>query len=180
MFAFVGIVRFNVDIQADMPAGCGRQFVVQAGQIARDQGKQVAGFWVGVMPDSIVAGMTCAIGFGVPGLLRVAVRQQHRVFHPVGQYGDCVDGQYVRAVREKGDLPKALGLALGAEVSSGLIQAHQRGIAGRADSDDRGNLAFIWSILDSQVGVCQLIPGFVQWLTVQRDGLQHQLLAVQF
>src|SRR3546814_18154695 len=86
------------------PAHSG-EAVVERLEIARDQGKEIAGLWERVFP----------LGPAVSLRYAIAVRQQHRKARLVGAHSHPVAAQHIGAVREKGDAEKAFGLALGAE-----------------------------------------------------------------
>ena len=68
------------------------------------------------------------------GIDQVAVGQEDRTAAAVGANGGSEAGQDVGAVKIVGDLAKALGLALGAEIAAGQVKALQSGIGPGIDA----------------------------------------------
>ena len=57
MFTLMGILFFNKKLQRDIAAGKSSMEVFNFEQITCDQGKQIAGFFKGIMPDCIVTAL---------------------------------------------------------------------------------------------------------------------------
>ena len=114
VLGFVHVAGAHVHLQQVLTPGARQDALLAAHQLARHQGKQVAGFFVRVDPGGKVPPLI-ARAFQRPLRHQVAVGQQHRVLVPVGAQRHGVAGHHVWAVQKVGDTPKTLGLALGKE-----------------------------------------------------------------
>ena len=112
-------VGWRIDDERHFAAGACDEGVAQGREVARDQREQVARLGEGVFPSHRAA--TVAHRF----VYQIAVGQHHRMRVGVGGDGGGEARQHVGPVRVVRDVPKALGLALGAIPAAGFVQALQ-------------------------------------------------------
>ena len=160
--ALVPVPGLHVEPQVHLPARGGGVAVLQADQVPRHQGEQVAGFLVGIVPAHPVA----AAG-GLALRHQVSVGQEHRKGRLVRLDGGDEGGHHVRPVQIVCDAAKAFGLALGTVHALGSIQALQGGV-----------------VLGPQAGLHLQLeaarhPGNGQGFLVPPVALRRQRLAVQ-
>ena len=174
MLAFSQVLLLHIDAQADVAATAGAKAVLDVVQVAGDQGEQVGGFRMGIVPGGPVPAL--------PGVLarnQVAVAEQHRVARAIGLNRDGEHRHDIGPVRVKADLAKPMGLALGAEHAVGLVQSLQRGIVLGSDARTALELERRRHRFDFQPLFCQLIVAGFQRAAVYGQRQQFQFLPVQ-
>ena len=174
MFGLVQIARAHVDLQQVFRARARDDALLARHQVAGDQGKQVAGFFVRVVPGGVVASALQIARFE-----QVAVGQQHRPARLVGAQGDGVGGHHVGAVEEVGDAPKTLGLALGEEVAAAHEQAHEPAVLFRVAGGEQLQLEGL--VTGGQVFQHQgvAVQAEAATLAVQQHAREVELVAMQ-
>ena len=110
-------------------AAHGREVSCDAAEAAADEGEEIGGLGVRVVPDGVMP----VRAVDAPALDQVAVAEQHRRLVAVRLDPGGVDGQHVGTVEEIGDAAEAFGLALGAVIAARAVEAHQLGVRGRVD-----------------------------------------------
>ena len=139
VFGLVHVTGTHIDLQQMLLAGARRNALFAADQQARDQGKQIAWFFMRVHPGRKVA---ILIAGAVQRALghQVAVAEQHRIFMLIGAQGDGVTGHHIGAVQKIRDAAKALGFTLGKERFIADVQTHQLGVLERSTGGENFQL----------------------------------------
>ena len=118
----------DIDAELDAPPRHGDEFVADVGEIAGDDGEEVAGLLERIAPDREVPAR--------PRLARrfeIAVGEQHRRFGLVRLEPHAIGREHVGPIEEIGDAAEAFGLALRAIGRARAIEPHQLGVGGRIE-----------------------------------------------
>ena len=110
---------------------------------------------------------------------QITVGQERRVTGFLSDQGGREHRHHVGAVQEIGDVAESLGLALGAEIPAGLIKPFQRSVVLGANAGHNIQFKFRWWIGQGQMVVIDLITVSGERRSVQRQGDQFQMLAIQ-
>ena len=116
------LAGLDVDAQIHLAPGRGGEVGGVGGEIAADEGEQVAGLGVRVAPHRVVP----LSAVERAALERIAVGEQHGGLVAVGLDAGGVGGEHVGAIEEVGDAAEALGLALRAVDAAREVEAGQR------------------------------------------------------
>ncbi|MCC2665994.1 MAG: hypothetical protein K0S35_3916 [Geminicoccaceae bacterium] len=174
VLAFRDLVRLGVDLERNPAARGGGEAVRELAEPTGDQGEQIAGLGERVFPQrEVTAPFELALADPI------AVGEQHRTALPVGLDPHSVARHDVRPVGKVGDLAKAFGLALGAEVAARQIQALERGIALGVDADPGLEPAGVGQLMDGQMIVVDAVAVGAERLAVQLHPEQLELLAIE-
>ena len=123
------LALLDVDPERDLAAfGC-REAVVDPAEIAADDGEEITGLGMRIVPDSVMA--PCARNSS--RFDRIAVAEQQRRFRAIGLDPRPVDGHHIRPVQKVADAPETIGLALRAIDAVRPVEPHQFGIGRRVD-----------------------------------------------
>ena len=125
--------------------------ILDAGEIAGDQREQVTGLWKRVVPADPVT----ITGFAA--IDTIAIRQQQRTGAALGMDFGAEHGHHVGSIQVVGNVAKALGFALGAEITVGQVEAFQAGIGGGIDLDFAADLETVGKRADRQAIITQPI-----------------------
>ena len=118
----------DIDAERDAPPRHGDEGVGDVGEIAGDDGEEIAGLLERIAPHRPV---TAALRFA--GAFEIAVGEQHRRLGLVRLQPHAIGREHVGPVRKVGDAAEAFGLALGAIGGAGAVEAHQLGVGGRIE-----------------------------------------------
>ncbi len=129
--AAVLLAVLDIDAERDVPPRGGDEAVFDHAEVAGDHGEEIRRLRERVVPDGEMA----AVG-EVAEVDQVAVGEQHRRFRLRRLDPRGVDREHVRPVGKIGDAAEAFGLALGAPVAAGTVEAHQLGVRRRVDVGD--------------------------------------------
>src|SRR5665213_4454790 len=117
MGAFVLVAAAHPDSQRELAARASGEAVLQRDEIAGDQGEQVAGLWMRVVPGDVLLFPLAA------RLAGISVGQQDRIALLVGDDPHPEARRHVGPVDKIGDAAKALGFALRAEIAARGVEA---------------------------------------------------------
>src|SRR5471032_2355154 len=174
VLALVDVFRLDIDAQGHFALVHGGKGVFDAPQVTGHQRKQVRRLHERVFPGRPMP----VVAFRATGN-RVAVGQQHREVVFFGADGGGELAHHVRAVEVIGDLTEALGLALGAEHATGLVQAFQLGVGFRVDAHRAVHRELRALGLQGQVFGGQLVISGRQLGVFKLERQQLQQLTVQ-
>ena len=171
----VDVFRLDIDAQRHLATTHGGEAILDAPQVAGNQREQVSRLLERVFPGRpVTAALLAAAGN------RVAVGEQHRIAMLFGAERGGEFTHHVGAIEVVGNLAEALGLALRTEHAAGLVQAFQRGIAFRVDTHAAVDDELLVRRLQAQLAVAQLVITRHQYLVIQFQLQQLQLLAIQY
>ena len=123
MLGFAQVTGAHPHLQQVRRATAADDLLLARHQLARHQGEQVAGFFVRIDPQGVVA------PFGQRALFhQVAVGEQHGVAGLVRAQQHAVAGHHIGAIQKVGDAPKAFSFALREEGAVADVQARQLGV----------------------------------------------------
>ncbi len=174
MVALIQIMRLDIDLQGDIATRCGREAVLDPAQVAGHQCEEITGLRKGILPrDQVSTIRQQAL------LDPVAVGQEHGKALAIGDQRRPKASHDIGAIQEVGDSPETLGLALGTEHPTGLVQPLQSRVEIRVNAHARVEPESIrHAFQDERVGL-DAILGRQQRMTVDRHRVQIQLLAVE-
>ena len=125
----VFLAGLDIDGELDLAPARGREGLGDAAEAAADEGEEIGGLGVRVVPDGVMP----VRAFDGAALDQVAVAEKDRRLVAVGLDARGVDAEHVGTVEEIGDAAEALGLALGAVIAARAVEAHELGVRGRVD-----------------------------------------------
>ncbi len=127
----IKVATIDKDFQGNVTTRTGFEAVAQHIEIAGDNGKQIAGFWEGIVPLHPVTAI-----FHLPAIHAVTVRQQVRIECLFSNNRRGKTCQHVRAIKVPGNMAETFSFTLGTECFTGFVQPFQRSVFIRMDIID--------------------------------------------
>mmetsp|Transcript_24 Transcript_24/g.72 ORF Transcript_24/g.72 Transcript_24/m.72 type:complete len:280 (+) Transcript_24:1752-2591(+) len=171
----VDVLALRPDGEPHLAAGHGGEGALDAGEVSRDECKEVGWLYKGV--DKL--GPVTAVG-GVACTDLVAVREQERELLLVGLDAHRIRRHHVRTVRKVSDPTESLCLALSAQVAARLVQPGELRILMRLDRNSRReNECIGWRLQQRESFFRQLeVLAFLELAAIDVDTTEREVLAM--
>ena len=144
------------------------------GEVAGDEGEEVARFGVRVVPLRVVA---AAGQFALA--VRVAVGEQHRAGVLVGFDAHAVGGEYVRAVEGRRDAAEAFGFALGAVDAVGAVEAGEFFVVVRFQAHDGVQVEAVGDVFQQEARTVVVVVFGGERFAVNFDEVEGEMFGMQ-
>src|SRR3989339_2174139 len=103
MAAFIDIVLFRINFKFNRSSGSGFELIPDMSQVSGYQGKQITGFFKGVLPSDKMP-----VPIKIAMLNKIAVGKKSRIFSLIGNNGAGIYRHHIRAIRKRRNLSKSL------------------------------------------------------------------------